>query len=119
MSVYSDADHKESDHFKWKNFWGNYEKYEEKYMPKLWRDYLEAGVKTGHGGMDFLVIDSFLQAVKEGTPMPIDIYDSAIMMAVTPLSEQSIKKNGAPVEFPDFTAGIEKRAVAGGKYKLF
>jgi hypothetical protein len=69
--------------------------------------------------MDFLVIDSFLQAVKEGTPMPIDIYDSAIMMAVTPLSEQSIKQNGAPVEFPDFTAGIEKRAVAGGKYKLF
>ena len=35
MSVYSDADHKESDHFKWKNFWGNYSQYEEKYMPKL------------------------------------------------------------------------------------
>jgi hypothetical protein len=51
--------------------------------------------------------------------MPIDIYDSAIMMAVTPLSEQSIKQGGAPVAFPDFTSGIEQRATVGGKYKLF
>ena len=51
--------------------------------------------------------------------MPIDIYDSAIMMAVTPLSEQSIKQGGAPMQFPDFTAGIEQRATVGGKYKLF
>ena len=119
MSVFSDADHKESDHFKWKNFWGNYSEYEEKYMPGLWRDYLDAGIKKGHGGMDFLVIDSFVQAVKAGDPMPIDIYDSAIMMAVTPLSSESIKQGGAPMQFPDFTAGIEKRATAGGKYKLF
>ena len=119
MSVYSDDDHKESDHFKWKNFWGNYSQYEEKYMPKLWRDYLDAGIKKGHGGMDFLVIDSFLQAVREGAPMPIDIYDSAIMMAVTPLSAESIKQGGAPMQFPDFTSGIEDRAVTGGKYKLF
>ena len=69
--------------------------------------------------MDFLVIDSFVQAVKAGDPMPIDIYDSAIMMAVTPLSSESIKQGGAPMQFPDFTAGIEKRATAGGKYKLF
>ena len=119
MSVYSDADHQESDHFKWKNFWGNYSQYEEKYMPKLWRDYLDAGIKKGHGGMDFLVLDSFITAIKDGTPVPIDIYDSAILMAVTPLSEQSIKQGGAPMAFPDFTAGIEKRATAKGKYSLF
>ncbi len=119
MSVYSDTDHKESDHFKWKNFWGNYSQYEEKYMPGLWRDYLDAGVKKGHGGMDFLVLDSFIQAVREGAPMPIDIYDSAIMMAVTPLSERSIKQGGAPVEFPDITKGVENRETAKGKYKLF
>ena len=79
----------------------------------------DAGIKKGHGGMDFLVLDSFITAIKDGTPVPIDIYDSAILMAVTPLSEQSIKQGGAPMAFPDLTAGIEKRAVAEGKYRLF
>ena len=88
-------------------------------MPKLWRDYLDAGIKKGHGGMDFLVLDAFLSAVRDGSPMPIDIYDAAIMMAVTPLSELSIKMGNAPVEFPDFTEGIEDRKTAEGKYKLF
>ena len=119
MSVYTDENNVEADHFKWKNFWGNYSGYEEKHMPQLWRDYLDAGVKKGHGGMDFLVLDAFLTAVREGDVMPIDVYDSVILMAVTPLSEQSIKNGSAPVEFPDFTAGIENRKVAGGKYKLF
>ena len=119
MSVFTDADHQESDHFKWKNFWGNYSQYEEKYMPALWRDYLDAGVKKGHGGMDFLVLDSFLTAVRNADTVPLDIYDSAILMAVTPLSEQSIRLGGAPVAFPDITAGIEQRATAKGKYRLF
>ena len=119
MSVFTDADHKESDHFKWKNFWGNYSEYEEKYMPSLWREYLDAGIKKGHGGMDFLVLDSFLSAVRDADTVPIDIYDSAILMAVTPLSERSIKLGGMPVEFPDLTAGLENRATAKGKYALF
>lgn len=119
MSVFTDADHQESDHFKWKNFWGNFSQYEEKYMTQLWRDYLDAGVKKGHGGMDFLVLDSFLTALRTGDTVPLDIYDSAILMAVTPLSEQSIKQGGAPVAFPDITAGIEGRATAKGKYQLF
>ena len=119
MSVFTDADHKESDHFKWKNFWGNYSQYEEKYMPTLWREYLDAGIKKGHGGMDFLVLDSFLSAVRDADTVPIDIYDSAILMAVTPLSELSIKTGGMPVAFPDITAGLENRATARGKYALF
>ncbi len=119
MSVYTDANNTDADHFKWEKFWGNFKEYEEKYMPALWRDYIGDGVKKGHGGMDFLVLDSFLSAVREGDTMPIDIYDSAIMMAVTPLSEQSIKLGGAPVAFPDITAGLESRATAKGKYKLY
>jgi len=37
--------------------------------------------------------------------MPIDIYDTAIMMSITALSEESIAKGGAPVMVPDFTRG--------------
>ncbi|MBR2885326.1 MAG: gfo/Idh/MocA family oxidoreductase, partial [Clostridia bacterium] len=55
-------------------------------------------------GMDWLVLNAFFDALKENKPMPIDVYDMATWMAVTPLSEQSIKL-GAAVEFPDFTNG--------------
>jgi hypothetical protein len=37
--------------------------------------------------------------------MITDVYDAATMMAVTPASEESIAKGGAPVMLPDFTRG--------------
>ena len=33
------------------------------------------------------------------------VYDAAMMMALSPLSEESIAKGGAPVMMPDFTKG--------------
>lgn len=55
--------------------------------------------------MDTLVINAFLDSVKRGKRPPIDTYDTAVLMAITPLSEESILKGGAPVVFPDFTGG--------------
>ena len=120
-SVYTDADNTEADHFKWRKFWGNYDGYEEKYMPSLWRDYLSSGIKKGHGGMDFLVLDSFLSSIKDGDVPPLDVYDSAVLMAVTPLSAVSAASGGIPVAFPDLTAGIDssERRVNRGKYALW
>jgi hypothetical protein len=40
--------------------------------------------------------------------MPLDVYDAAAWMCITCLSEQSIKKGGAPLEIPDFTKGKYK-----------
>ena len=37
--------------------------------------------------------------------MPVDVYDCAAWMAITPLSEQSIAMGGHPVAVPDFTRG--------------
>ena len=42
--------------------------------------------------------------------MPIDVYDAAVMMAVTPLSEQSIAAGGLPIEIPDFKKKREAQA---------
>ena len=42
---------------------------------------------------------------REKRNTPIDAYDSAAMMAVTLLSEQSICTGGMPAAFPDFTNG--------------
>ena len=103
-----------------KTHWDNLDKYYEKYEHPIWKEYNDAGIGGGHGGMDHLVLRAFLESVKNGTKPPIDVYDSAALMAVTPLSEMSIKNGGAPVFFPDFTYGqwIEPETQSRGKYSL-
>ena len=55
--------------------------------------------------MDGLVYDAFFEAVRKGEPCPIDVYDAAAWMCITPLSEQSIAMGSHPVAIPDFTGG--------------
>ncbi len=71
----------------------------DKYLPDCWKQDLSG---HGHGGMDALEIRAFLDAYENGTPMPVDVYDAAVWMAVTPLSEASIAQGGMPQVFPDF-----------------
>jgi hypothetical protein len=60
-------------------------------------------VRGGHGGMDYLVYNEFFNYVINGGKSPIDVYDAAAWMCITPLSAQSIKEGSRPVEIPDFT----------------
>lgn len=83
-------------------FRGNAKEYEEQYQHPLWKNY---DPKGGHGGMDYLVISAFLEAVKKGKKPPIDVYDAAAYMCITALSEESIQKGSAPIAIPDFTRG--------------
>jgi len=46
----------------------------------------------------------FFHCLENDIPSPIDVYDAASWMAITPLSEESIK-TGKAVEVPDFTKG--------------
>jgi len=101
--------------------WDPVEKYRRKYEHPIWRDYLRRGVVGGHGGMDGLVLEAFSDAIREGRPTPIDVYDVAAWMATTALSEQSIALGSAPVYYPDFTNGkwmTRGRDTASGKYAL-
>ena len=75
------------------------------YLPKIWKDMDKQKTHCGHGGMDYLMLREFFRAVQEGRPMPIDIYDAAAWMVITPLSELSIARQGSAVEIPDFTNG--------------
>ena len=84
---------------------GNQQRYIEKYAHPTWVDYRKNGIRGGHGGMDGLVYDAFIECVRNNTPCPIDVYDAVALMAVSVLSEQSIAMGGAPVAFPDFTSG--------------
>ncbi len=104
-SIYLQSDHGHKEHWDWSPEWNNQARYMEKYAHPVWVDYHKNGIRGGHGGLDGLVYDAFIEAVRNGTPCPIDVYDAAAWIAVTPLSEQSIALGSAPVAFPDFTNG--------------
>ena len=105
-SVFLDSVHgDEVPEGKRKDFHCNIEEYRKEWEHPVWRRFEEEGVKGGHGGMDWLIFDSYFGALKEGAYPPIDTYDTASWMVITPLTEMSISLGGAPVAIPDFTRG--------------
>ena len=79
--------------------------YETDYLPPIWKNISAEAQAAGHGGMDYFVFRAFVDAIKNKTDMPIDVYDAAVWMAVSVLSEQSIQTGGMPQAMPDFTQG--------------
>lgn len=104
----------------WVGNWDPISDYYGKYDHPLWRRYVTEGVKAGHDGMDFLVLSAFVDAVKRGVQPPIDVYDTAALMAITPLSESSIACGSMPVSIPDFTHGmwLNREAPVESDYRL-
>ena len=104
----------------WEPHWNNTKEYFEKYNHPIWKEYLDEGISEGHGGMDYLVCRAFVESVKRGTKPPIDVYDAAAWMCISPLSEMSIAMGSMPVSVPDFTYGqwIEPYTDKKGKYSL-
>lgn len=76
-----------------------------KYDHPLWKRYATDAKGAGHGGMDWYVLNSFVESIKRGTPYQLDVYDMATWYAITPLSEQSILEGGSVQYIPDFTRG--------------
>lgn len=85
--------------------WDNSEKWLKEYDHPLWKKHEKAAEESGHGGMDFFVDNTFIECIKNNMAFPLDVYDLATWYSITPLSEKSIKENGAVVEIPDFTSG--------------
>lgn len=100
--------------------WESFEGYREQYEHPLWKQYMKEGVRSGHGGMDYLVQRAFVESIRDGVQTPIDVYDTAVWMAITVLSEQSIALGSAPVAIPDFTKGkwINREPSQEGIYSL-
>ncbi|MEM1357709.1 MAG: Gfo/Idh/MocA family oxidoreductase [Bacteroidota bacterium] len=85
--------------------WAEAAPFLEKYDHPLWQRMADRAVGAGHGGMDFFLVNAFVEAAKTNAVAPIDVYDAATWLAITPLSEQSIAQGGAVQAFPDFTGG--------------
>ena len=79
--------------------WEPFPPYHEKYRHS-WTKEPSLG---GHDGTDMRELKLFVQAVKNRTQTPIDVYDSVTMCVHGPLSELSIAKGSVPVKVPDFT----------------
>ena len=85
--------------------WEEIEPYLEKYDHPLWKKYGEIAKKTGHGGSDYFCMRDFVQAIRNRTEVPIDVYDAASWSIITTLTEESVANRSRPVDFPDFTRG--------------
>jgi hypothetical protein len=85
--------------------WDNADKWFSTYDNRLWKEHGAAAADKGHGGMDYIMMYDFVDAMRNKRPAPMDCYDAAAWSAVTALSEMSITRGGASVDFPDFTRG--------------
>lgn len=88
--------------------WSPFGPFQDRYEHRWWRGKDSPGGKyglAGHGGVDPLELELFVDAVRHGTPTPIDVYDSVVMSCILPLSEQSIGAGSQPIACPDFTRG--------------
>lgn len=85
--------------------WEDAKEWLDKYDHPLWKKYGNDASGAGHGGMDWFVLNAFIESVKRKTSTPQDVYDAVTWSAITPLSESSIQLGGESVEFPDFTQG--------------
>ncbi len=100
-------------------YWGHkwlegeaYQNYREKYTHPIIKKLktVSQEFKQGHGGMDFVMMYRLITCLNEGLPLDINVYDSVMWSAVTPLSELSVASNSLPLPFPDFTGGGWKEA---------
>ncbi|MBN1154711.1 Gfo/Idh/MocA family oxidoreductase [candidate division KSB1 bacterium] len=89
--------------------WEALETYKEEFEHPLWQNLSKKVLTTGHGGMDYLEDYRLVQALLNGTPTDMDVYDAAAWSCVTELTERSVANKSRPISFPDFTRGLWKK----------
>lgn len=85
--------------------WEDSAAYFKQYDHPLWQRLSAKAEGAGHGGMDFFLLNAFVECAKQNIEPPFDVYDAATWMAITPLSEASIAAGSQPMPIPDFTRG--------------
>ncbi len=93
---------------------GEFKELEEKYNPEIIKRIGEMATKVGgHGGMDALMDWRFIDCLRNGLPLDMDVYDAALWSAIAPLSEASVANRSNSVDVPDFTSGAWKNNKQG------
>ncbi len=82
--------------------WEAADAYLEEFAHPLWTRWHGVADASGHGGADFYVIQEFADCIRDGRPSPINVIDAATWSCIVPLTTQSLRAGGEPVEIPDF-----------------
>jgi hypothetical protein len=85
--------------------WEGLDSYYVEFDHPVWKKLEQRSKAAGHGGMDFIEDFRLIEALRNGHPLDMDVYDAAVWSVVTPLSERSVAERGRPLDFPDFTRG--------------
>ncbi len=85
--------------------WETLDKYYEEFEHPLWKSEAVRKASGGHGGMDFLEDYRLIQCLRRGEPTDMDVYDAAAWSVICGLTEKSVAKRSAAIDFPDFTRG--------------
>ncbi|MBN2172741.1 MAG: Gfo/Idh/MocA family oxidoreductase [Bacteroidales bacterium] len=89
--------------------WEDLNNYKEEFYHPLWTQMEADAQGAGHGGMDYLEDYRLINSLKNGLEPDMDVYDAAVLSAVTELSSKSIANGSIPFQFPDFTRGMWKQ----------
>lgn len=82
---------------------------EEKYTPELVKKMSAIAIQIGgHGGMDLLMDWRFIDCLRNGLPLDMNVYDAATCSCIEPLSEWSVANRSNAIDIPDFTKGAWK-----------
>jgi predicted dehydrogenase len=82
----------------WESLW----KYSEEFEHPKWKEWKEVAERTGHGGGDFFVLTDFINSILNNANPPIDVYDAVTWSSIIPLSIESVRKGGSPIDIPEF-----------------
>ena len=85
-------------HPEWQPLWDLSALYDHPY----WKELGEEAIKAGHGGGDYFVMYDFAKAVAGEIEPPIDVYDAVTWSSIFPISIENVKRNGEPLDIPDF-----------------
>lgn len=102
---FESAEWAEADHRVWlqneSDGWESLSAYEDRYLPELWRQLPDVAAETGRNGGDYLVFQTFVDALEAGESPLIDVHDGLDMTLPGLVSERSIADGGAWYDVPD------------------
>lgn len=93
------------EHAREEHQWEDASPWLQRYDHPLWKRYEKQAAGSGHGGMDFFVMNAFIESIRKQVMTPLDVYDAASWSVISHLSEQSIARGGEVQSIPDFTRG--------------
>lgn len=89
----------------------------EEHLPESWLHPPEEALRAGHGGGDYYVASDFINAIRNGSPPPIDVYTSLEWTAAGLCSQISIENGGVPIHVPNFRDPSQRPLWLDGRLK--